>query len=261
MRLAPKSSTTSVWLGGLRMAFMMTLSALSATAHATDYNEGPVVGGPDTPHETNDLSSVASTPTYIGALTLGSNYITGATIPYGPVLDPMTGARQNQDNDYVTFTVPTGDKLTDIFLDAPPVTNPLPPSPDGTVIQPGDLFFVGIADGSSVNVTPPSSAGLLGYTLVSSSMIGSDILDDLGMSAPPGFSGPPFTGATTFTGALSAGTYSLWLLDGDNPVYYKLALNVAAVPEPTSWMMMLAGFAAIGVARRRRAGRIACLAA
>ena len=227
------------------------LLGLAQTAHATNYNEGAIIGDtghPDTDviYEVHDLSSVSSSPTNMGALTRGANVITGATIPYGPVTNAMTGERMNQDNDYVTFTVPKGDLLSSLYLVAPSSTDP-----DGTTITAGDRFFMGIATGTSVNVTPPSSVGLLGYTLLTSDQIGTDILPALGASDPPGFSGPPFSGATTFDGPLGAGTYTLWMLDGDNPVHYQLDLQVSSAPEPGTWALMFLGLGAAGAALRR----------
>ena len=237
---------TNKWLASAlsRFALAAAIIGLASAAHATNYNEGPVVGGPDAPHEVGDLSNSGvvdpevpgSGPTYIGALTFGSNLIAGASIPYGTY--SPTGD-EYQDNDYVSFTVPTGDVLSNIYL------------ADGTTIVSGDRFFIGIASGDSVNVTPPSSAGLLGYTLVSSGMIGDDILPYIGMSDPAGFSGPPFAGATTFSGALPSGTYSLWILDGENPLSYNLDLQVSAAPEPSIWLLSIAGIAGIGLMLRR----------
>lgn len=261
---------------------------LSATAHATGYSEGPIVTGQyvDTSSNTglngasgtcayvggvgtcasytelNDLSSSAHVgqtisptpanpspsdngPTNIGALTIGSNIITGAVIPYGPVVNANTHELQYQDNDYLTFTVPTGASLSNIDLVA-----------DGSAINPGDLAFIGIASGANVYVSLPSSAGLLGYTLLSSSQIGSDILPAIGAANPAGFDstapGSPFAGATTFQGALPSGTYSLWLVDGDSPFFYKLNLQLSSAPEPASWMMMIAGFGMVGGTMRGR---------
>lgn len=260
MRIA-RAHSDGMKSGWGRVAAAATLILLGSAAHATNYSEGSVgLNQAGNPYETNDLSSNNSSPTNIGALTLGSNVITGATIPYGSPADPNTGALPNQDNDYVTFTVPTGDMLAHLYLVAPATTT-IPPVltstpkalPNGTIIQPGDQMFIGVASGTSVNVTPPSSAGLLGYTLLSTGMIGSDVLPEIGASAPPGFAGPPFSGATTFTGPLGAGTYSLWLLDGDRTAYYKLDLDVSAAPETASWAMFIGGFGLVGSALRRRA--------
>lgn len=211
----------------------LALAAIStATAvHATTYSEA--VSG--------DLSGDAKNPTKIGNLTPGSNLIVGATIPSGPIVNPITGQHAVEDDDYVSFTIPAGHVLSQLFLGS------------GSVFQPGDRMFFGIAQGAQVNVDPnfSSAAGLLGWTLVGSSMVGSDVLPALGLSAPANF--PPIGGATRFTGALGAGTYTLWLVDGDQPASYSLNLVVAAVPDSATWMMMLTGFAAVGhVLRRRR---------
>lgn len=124
------------------------LASTGTPAHATRYDES--LGG--------DLSSDAGNPTPIGALTPGTNAIAGATIPSGPVVDPQTGARAVEDNDYVSFTVPVGRVLARIVIG------------DGSVFQGGDRMFFGIARGIGVDVDPSfsSAAGLLGWTLVGS---------------------------------------------------------------------------------------------
>lgn len=279
---------------GLRAAAAATLIGLGAAAQATDYNEGAVLTGTylDTTSkpafsgtsgtcafvsgvgtctystEANDLSSsahvgqtVSPTPanpsphdngtTNIGALTVGSNTITGASLPYGAIANAMTNERQYQDSDYVTFTVPTGDVLSSIYLMA-----------NGSSINAGDQAFIGLASGANVYVNLPSSAGLLGYTLLNSSQIGStNILPLIGAANPAGFDSTavdangnpsPFAGATRFTGPLQAGTYTLWLLDGDNDFHYNLNLGVSQAPEPASWLMMIAGFGLVGGAMRRQ---------
>jgi hypothetical protein len=233
MRFAPRS-TNGIgdmwgWLAGAA-----ALLFFGSAAHATNYNEATQ----------GDLSSVASAPTDIGSLSLGANLISGSTIPSG-TFDPNTHSFSNQDNDYLQFTVPTGDVLSTLVVQ------------NGTSIfagdanNPGDQLFMGIASGSGVSLPDgfASSKGLLGYTLISSGMIGTDILANLGASDPAGFTLP---GATKFSGPLGAGTYTLWILDGDRPVDpYKLSLGVSPVPEPASWALMISGFGLIGGALRR----------
>jgi hypothetical protein len=41
-------------------------------------------------------------------------------------------------------------------------------------------------------------------------------------------------------------------VDGDSPVAYDLDLTVSAVPEPATWIMMIAGVGLMGVMLRRR---------
>ena len=212
------------------LAAAAAIVGLNAPANATNYDEA--VSG--------DLSSDNTQPTNIGNLTAGNNLISGATIPSGPVVDPNTGAREFQDNDYLEFTVPTGVELSALIVQS------------GTSIVENDRLFMGIASGEGVYVPADfsSASGMLGWTLVSNEMIGTDVLDDLGASAPANF--PAIPGATTFSGPLGAGTYTLWLLDGDSPVTYKLNLLASPTPEPSSWMMMLAGFGLVGSAYRHR---------
>jgi hypothetical protein len=210
---------------------IITLAAalLAAPALATDYDEA--VSG--------DLSSDATTPTAIGSLTAHDNHISGATIPSGP-FNPVTHSLAVVDNDYLNFVIPVGRKLSAITIAY------------GSVIEPTDRMFFGIASGYGVSVDPSfsSAAGLLGWTLIGKSMIGTNVLPALGQSAPANF--PAVPGATGFTGSLGAGSYTLWLLDGDSPARYKLDLVTSQVPEPAAWAMMVTGFGLIGGLARRR---------
>jgi hypothetical protein len=213
------------------LAFAGALVATTSIVHATNYDE--VVSG--------DLSNNPAATTNIGPLTPGSNRISGTTIPSG-TFDPNSHSYSILDNDYVTFTVPTGYALSSLFLDT------------DSIIQSTDRLFLGIAQGSTVSVDPSftSASGLLGWTLVGESMVSGNLLPALGVSAPANF--PAITGATGFTGPLASGQYTLWILDGDSPVAYDFKLNlVPAVPEPASWAMMLAGIALTGFSLRRRA--------
>ncbi len=94
-----------------------------------------------------------------------------------------------------------------------------------------------------------SATGLYGWTLVNQSQIGSNILPQIGAATAPGF---PVPGATGFTGALAAGTYTLWLVDGDETATYSFNADVSAVPEPATWATMIVGLGIAGFALRRR---------
>lgn len=228
---------------GARWRAVVSAAAILAGsgAHATAYNETSM----------GDLSNIAGNPTTIGALTSGQNHIVGSTIPSGPVVDPV-GDRAVQDNDYVTFTVPIGYALTAIDSI---LTQPMPPIL-GTPNLPGDRAFVGIAQGVGVFLTGLNgpATGLLGWTLpdVTATANVHDILPDLGLSAPPNFPDSMFGGATGFSGPLGPGSYTLWILDGDSPALYDFDLVVAAVPEPSTWMMFAMGVGLLCVVRRRR---------
>ena len=191
--------------------------------------------------ETADFSNDPAHPTLLGALTAGNNQISGVIDTFGPRVGPH-GERTHQDTDYVTFVVPTGERLTK-FLVGPGTSILTDPR--------ADSMFLGLASGDHVAVDPSfrSAAGLLGWTLVKQAQLGTNILPAIGAATAPGF---PVSGATTFTGPLGAGTYTLWLADGDERAAYSFNAVTAAVPEPATWAMMMIGFGVIGVTARRR---------
>ena len=222
------------------LATAAAAAAMAPAVHATNFTE------------TSDFSNDPAHPTLLGALAPGSNLITGAITTYGSTTYPdgtpvgPNGELTNQDMDYVTFTVPTGYALTQFVVS------------NGTTIMTSpriDRLFLGLASGSQVVVNPSftSAAGLLGWTLVSQAQLGTDILPAIGASAPSMF--PSVPGATTFAPPLGAGTYTLWLYDGDGAVTYSFNAVTAAVPEPGTWMLMMAGFGLIGAALRGRRPR------
>ena len=210
----------------------LTLSAAligaGAAAHATTYNEG--VSG--------DLSNVAGAPTLLGDLTLGSNAVIGSSVPSGAPIPNGHGALANQDNDFFTFTVPTGDVLSSVYLAS------------DTSIASGDRFFLGLYPGASSPVDPtnPTPAGLLGYTLPGDAQIGTDLLPALAASDEMGF--PPLS--HHFSGSLGAGQYTVWVVDGDQPLNYDLNFVVASAPEPGAWLLMLTAIGLTGTLLRRR---------
>lgn len=238
----PKTSRSG--LTWRMFALAASAAIMTSGAHATNFLE------------TTDFSNDPAHPTILGSLTLGSNLITGSINTYGSTTYPNGtpvgphGELTNQDMDYVTFTVPTGDALTQFIVS------------NGTTIETTpriDAIFLGLASGNQVNVNPSytSAAGLLGWTLVRQAQLGTDILPAIGASTPSNF--PPVPGATTFTPPLGAGTYTLWLYDGDAGATYSFNAVVGAVtslPEPGTWMQMIAGFGLAGAALRfRRAPR------
>jgi hypothetical protein len=180
------------------------------------------------------LSGNPLAPTAL-TFTLGSNDVIGEAgepTPNGP-LAPFG-------QDFFTFTVPTGfelKSLTAVSVD---------------LFTPGDDFaFIGLETGPQIthDVSPPlfggSATGLLGWRHVASSDQGADILPAMGVAG---------MGATGFAGPLGAGQYSVWVED-DKPFSYDFSFKIAAVPEASTWAMMLIGFAGLGYAGYRRARR------
>lgn len=127
-----------------------------------------------------------------------------------------------------------------------------------------------------------ASGGLLGGTFASPVAIDSgttyfvDFLDTVGMGVnlgqwAQGPSGPaPSAGATTNLGSWWSGDGTSWTQVSDGGSYYAVStgnvsfaepilffegdpVNTGGVPEPSTWAMMLVGFAGLGLAIRRRA--------
>jgi len=64
-------------------------------------------------------------------------------------------------------------------------------------------------------------------------------------------------GAVPNTFTLDAGTYTLHFAGAATAsASYSGTIDIAAVPEPATWAMMVAGIAAVGVAMRRRAQNV-----
>ena len=211
--------------------------ALPSVAHANDYTE------------ITDFSNDAAHPSILGSLTSGSNFITGAITTFGSTTYPdgtpvgPNGELTHQDMDYMTFSVPTGYALNQFIVS------------NGTTIMSDpriDRLFIGLYPNPFIPVDPSfrSATGLLGFTLVSQAMLGTDILPAIGASAPAMF--PSIPGATTFKGSLGAGTYTLWLYDGDEAATYSFNAVLGAVPEPATWAMMIVGLGMVGIGLRRR---------
>ena len=218
------------------LAIALSAVAMAPAAHATDIIE------------TVDFSNSSATPTQVlTPLTPGSNYIVGAINSYGDAVGPH-GELTHQDMDYITFTIPVGYALTNFIVS------------NGTTIATtprADSIFLGLYRNPYTPVDPSftSATGLLGWTLVTQSDLGTDILPSI--SNPlndPALANFPVPGATTFTPPLGAGTYTLWLYDGDAAATYSFnaVVAAAAVPEAGTWLMTIAGFGMMGAALRAR---------
>jgi hypothetical protein len=177
-----------------------------------------------------DLSNSNTSPTPLN-FGVGNNNVSGTT---------GSNAQTGIDRDYFTFTIAEGQQLTAILV------------LDGTTSIAGrdpenPLSFIGLeAGGALTDPAAPVVGDLLGYTHYGPSLIGSDILDNIGGGL----------GAQGFTGPLGPGTYSVWIQEANlGSASYAFDFLVASVPEPSSWAMMLGGFGLIGWSIRRRQKR------
>jgi hypothetical protein len=183
--------------------------------------------GPEYSESTaGDLSNDGLAPTVIDFV-LGNNFIEGWTGR------DSSGAI---DRDYFTFTLDPGQALEFIQV--------------LTGTQSIGLSFIGVQEGNQVTVSPsgPDATGLLGWYHYTSADVGTDILDNIGV---------PAAGSTGFTPPLGPGTYSFWIQEASpgERVHYAFNFFVGefstAVPEPATWLTMLAGFGFAGMALRR----------
>jgi hypothetical protein len=176
-----------------------------------------------------DLSNNPLSPT---ALT----FAPGANDVIGQAGDaPLPGGLAPFGQDFFTFTVPSGYELKSLTA----VTVDL--------LTPGDsVAFIGLQSGAQIthDVSPPSfggdATGLLGWLHVPASDQGTNILSAMGVAGD---------GAMGFTGALGPGQFSVWVED-DKPFRYDFSFQIA-VPEPSTWAMMLIGFVGLGYAGHR----------
>ena len=211
-RKSPRSGFR--WLARAAAVGALALGSVSAVA-ATGYNET----------SSGDLSNLNTSPTAV-TFGVGSNIISGSTGSTAGVID----------RDYFTFTIAPDQQLTAIMV------------LDGTTSIAGrdpqnPLSFIGLEAGGSVtDPGAPVVGDLLGYTHYGPSLVGSDILDNIGAGA----------GAQGFSGPLGAGTYSVWIQEANaGTANYVFDFLVASVPESSTWAMMLCGFGLIGWSMRR----------
>jgi hypothetical protein len=200
------------WFTRAAAAAGLALAGIPATA--TGYNE-----------TSGDLSNLNTSPTAV-TFGVGSNIISGTTGSTAGVID----------RDYFTFTIAPDQQLTAIMV------------LDGTTSIAGrdpqnPLSFIGLeAGGSLTDPAAPVVGDLLGYTHYGPSLVGTDILDNIGAGA----------GAQGFSGPLGAGTYSVWIQEANaGTADYVFNFLVASVPESSTWAMMLSGFGLIGWSIRR----------
>lgn len=215
----------------------MIASRLRATAFAAAFGAAALCSSPAAAvvayaeGTSGDLSNNGLAPTAI-SLAVGDNTISGTS---GKNADGII------DRDYFTFTLGANDYLTSI-----------------TVLQgttPIGFSFIGVQSGNQVTLAPTTTtaAGLLGWDHYSSTDVGTDILDNMGV---------PANGSSGFTPPLGPGSYAFWVQEASTgTANYIFDFHVAEVPEPSTWAMMLLGLGAVGWTMRRKRSAAALRAA
>jgi len=175
--------------------------------------------------------------TQLGPFAAGDNEIRGVTGQTSPGVF---------DRDYFSFSVPAGLGLTGLIV------------VDATSAGPLGISFIGIGAGTAIRVgpvpTPPDASFLLGWRHYSPDDIGSDILGEIGAPTPPmGAAGfiPPLLGPAD---------YAVWIQETAicTTCTYDFDFVLAAIPEPASGAVVLAGLALLaGLRRHRRTGSAA----
>jgi hypothetical protein len=155
---------------------------------------------------------------------------TVVTAGTGWAVDVVDRAGFPSEGSLLTFTVASG--TTDLF------------SLSDELVA-GDVYTVSSVGGTSITTT--------------SSTFGARVVD-----FPTGLGNTTFDAAWTNASyshlqlTLGAGTYDLSVTGngaGGLPAHFGYRLDVAAVPEPSTWAMIVLGFAGIGFLSYRRKGR------
>ena len=176
-----------------------------------------------------DLSDSGVSPTLLGTLSAGDNFILGT-------MGSLNGSGP-MDADIWNFSVAPGYALTGINLVDYSATS-------GSLLNDS---FMAIATGGSINTSDPSlhlSNALWGYGTDGFGHVYTDLLGLLD-------AGPDF-GGIGFNGPLPAGNYTFWIQEGSDQINYSIDFVTAPVPVPEPGGALLLGVAGLWLLRRRR---------
>jgi len=111
-----------------------------------------------------------------------------------------------------------------------------------------DSFTLTLTSDYQLSITATNTAAIGGPITFSSAELLDSSLNSLG---------PIAFGAVPTTFSLTAGTYYLSFIGSASASSsYSGTIDIAAIPEPATWAMMVAGIAAVGIAMRRRAQNV-----
>jgi hypothetical protein len=134
------------------------------------------------------------------------------------------------------------------------------------VIPSAAAVIVGLNSNVDVytGISGPASFGSGGETIASSGSGDIFGIDEGTLGVPEGYTGTALSGSSTYDGqtltmlGLKPGTYVYtW---GSGADADSLTVNISSVPEPSTWAMMLIGFAGLGFAAYRARNRMAAVA-
>ncbi len=186
-----------------------------------------------------ELSGDSMNPTDLGFFMPGVNSVTGQVTSIG-------AGGFNGTADIFTFEIAAGEQLNTIVLDSFA-------TPSG-----GGLFMM-LDDGNTFQFTAPqindnfnlpNLSLILGGSVVGTSNVGTDVLDNLANAVNLGL-------GSQFETPLGQGQYSIYLQETGPFSDYSFSFNVTAVPEPSTTFAMVLAAGLIGFRRlRKRVSRI-----
>jgi len=228
----------------LKLALATTAVVASAPSSAAIILPGTSLVAPTPGVPAGQGTLLATGVTSLTALTFATTFNQAVYLNSGGTLDFYfqvlrtgngTGPAGNNNDEIHGFTVTD---YTNFFVDG----YASGPDPDG-----GGLF-IAANNLNLANGTPSGSTTTFGRSL-----LGDVLRTDFGLNGLTGTENSATyifrTNATTFDGA---GTFSIFNGGSVQGIAFRPTGLGQAVPEPSTWMMMLLGFGTIGLTMRRR---------
>jgi PEP-CTERM motif len=250
------------------------LNCRPAQAQACPVPAGQVQAFACTYSATNEFYATLELFNSAGELlaTVSTNGLQGSIIDSDPAVPPLLGGAAGGTTSY-TAGAQNGDPLADYFLfDLTGVTTQTVASAElliysGTITNNVTLNLTGVSSQTISNLAdqgdplnPDATNTALYGDLMSGTSYGSFPISAI--STPSGDQGTQLT--FTFTDATPTGAAALAVINEDiidGTMGFAGNVSPLVIPEPSTWVMMLAGFAGLGLVARRRAARRRAVAA